>query len=258
MNSSYGYNSSFSLSNLSSSPALLIFVGIFVFVIVCTLIILYVPTAYIAKVTFLVFMSTFLLSQSKWNIFPIIILSIIVFFWLQDVPSVSKKIWSFNPDTSITGSSVTSTTIPGTIVMTRQNYKGYVTIPTDIVEHPIFTLSDERFSNLLALWTLAEHGGVWITPSLKPLTSYNSSKDFNGYYSVGIDTRYMECKKGTPFICAWRDEYSQLASFPCIEKYIESRNFGSAEKYTGMDPLVVACRLILPFYIKTIELRPIP
>ena len=212
--------------------------------------------------------------------FIFIILSIIVFFWLQDVPSVSKKIWSFNPDTSITGSSVTSTTIPGTIVMTRQNYKGYVTIPTDIVEHPIFTLSDERFSNLLALWTLAEHGGVWttmhekhgviqttmhekhgviqITPSLKPLTSYNSSKDFNGYYSVGIDTRYMECKKGTPFICAWRDEYSQLASFPCIEKYIESRNFGSAEKYTGMDPLVVACRLILPFYIKTIELRPIP
>ena len=213
--------------------------------------------------------------------FIFIILSIIVFFWLQDVPSVSKKIWSFNPDTSITGSSVTSTTIPGTIVMTRQNYKGYVTIPTDIVEHPIFTLSDERFSNLLALWTLAEHGGVWTTmhekhgviqttmhekhggrtmqnTSKKPLTSYNSSKDFNGYYSVGIDTRYMECKKGTPFICAWRDEYSQLASFPCIEKYIESRNFGSAEKYTGMDPLVVACRLILPFYIKTIELRPIP
>ena len=204
--------------------------------------------------------------------FIFIILSIIVFFWLQDVPSVSKKIWSFNPDTSITGTApnttVTSTTIPGTIVMTRQNYKGYVTIPTDIVEHPIFTLSDERFSNLLALWTLAEHGGVWTTMHEKhgvwttmhekPLTSYNSSKDFNGYYSVGIDTRYMECKKGTPFICAWRDEYSQLASFPCIEKYIESRNFGSAEKYTGMDPLVVACRLILPFYIKTIELRPIP
>lgn len=145
--------------------------------------------------------------------------------------------------------------------MTRQNYKGYVTIPTDIVEHPIFTLSDERFSNLLALWTLAEHGGVWTTiqtTSKKPLASYNSSKDFNGYYSIGIDTRYMECKKGTPFICAWRDEYSQLASFPCIEKYIESRNFGSAEKYTGMDPLDVACRLILPFYIKTIELRPIP
>ena len=207
--------------------------------------------------------------------FIFILFGIIVFFWLQDVPSVSKKIWSFNPDTSITGTTpnttVTSTTIPGTIVMTRQNYKGYVTIPTDIVEHPIFTLSDERFSNLLALWTLAEHGGVWTTmhekhgviqtmqnTSKKPLTSYNSSKDFNGYYSVGIDTRYMECKKGTPFICAWRDEYSQLASFPCIEKYIESRNFGSAEKYTGMDPLVVACRLILPFYIKTIELRPIP
>lgn len=79
MNSSYGYNSSFSLSNLSSSPALLIFLGIFIFVIVSTLIILYVPTAYVAKVTFLVFMSAFLLSQNKSNIFPIIILSIIVF-----------------------------------------------------------------------------------------------------------------------------------------------------------------------------------
>jgi hypothetical protein len=221
--------------------------------------------------------------------FIFIILSIIVFFWLQD-SSVSKKIWTYsrNPDTAIPNTipnTITSTTILGTIVtsttiLTRQNYRGYVTIPTEIAEHPIFTLSDERFSNLLALWTLAEHGGVWTTmhekhgvirttmhkkhggvwntPSKKPLAFYNSSKDFNGYYSTGIDTRYMECKKGTPFICAWRDEYSQLASFPCVEKYIESRNFGSPEIYIGMDPFVVACRLILPFYIKTIELRPIP
>jgi hypothetical protein len=189
--------------------------------------------------------------------FIFIILSIIVFFWLQNAP-VSKKIWMFNPDTGLIPGTVMDSTVTSTTILTRQNYKGYVTIPTDIAEHPIFTLSDERFSNLLALWTLSQYGGVWITPSKKPLTSYNSSKDFNGYYSTGIDTRYMECKKGTPFICAWRDEYSQLASFPCVEKYLESRSFGSAEKYIGMDPLVVACRLILPFYIKTIELRPIP
>ena len=147
------------------------------------------------------------------------------------------------------------------VILTKKNYKGYVVIPEDISEHPVFTINSQRFRDLICLWVLAEHGGIWINTvhqehNGNPLElAYNSDKEFNGYYtSHGIDTRYMECKKGTPFISAWRDEYSRMAQFPSVERYLESRSVGDI-RYENMDPLMVACKLILPEHIKNIELR---
>ena len=152
------------------------------------------------------------------------------------------------------------------IILTKNNYKGYIVIPEDISEHPVFTINSQRFRDLICLWVLAEHGGIWINPTTHQehggvnITSslelaYHSNKEFNSYYTKnGIDTRYMECKKGTPFISAWRNEYSQIAQFPSVERYLESRSVGDI-RYEHMDPLMVACKLILPEYIKNIELR---
>lgn len=150
------------------------------------------------------------------------------------------------------------------VILTKKNYKGYVVIPDDISEHPVFTINSQRFRDLICLWVLTERGGIWInTPQQErgvntPLSlelSYHSNKEFNGYYTPnGIDTRYMECKKGTPFISAWRDEYSRMAQFPSVERYLESRSVGNI-RYENMDPLMVACKLILPEHIKNIELR---
>jgi len=192
------------------------------------------------------------------------------------------------------------------VILTKKNYKGYIVIPEDISEHPIFTINSQRFRDLICLWVLAEHGGIWINTVHQehggiwintvhqehngiwintvhqehngiwintvhqehdvstvhqehggnPLElAYNSDKEFNGYYTPhGIDTRYMECKKGTPFISAWRDEYSRMAQFPSVERYLESRSIGNI-RYENMDPLMVACKLILPEHIKNIELR---
>jgi len=159
------------------------------------------------------------------------------------------------------------------VILTKKNYKGYVVIPEDISEHPVFTINRQRLRDLICLWVLAEHGGIWINTvhqehggiwinivhqehgvNLLELP-YNSDKEFNGYYTKnGIDTRYMKCKKGTPFISAWRDEYSRMAQFPSVERYLESRSIG-AIRYENMDPLMVACKLILPEHIKNIELR---
>lgn len=141
------------------------------------------------------------------------------------------------------------------VILTKKNYKGYVVIPEDISEHPVFTINSQRFRDLICLWVLTERGGIWInTPSSLEL-SYHSNKEFNGYYTPnGIDTRYMECKKRTPFISAWRDEYSRMAQFPSVERYLESRSIG-AIRYENMDPFMVACKLILPDHIKNIELR---
>lgn len=141
------------------------------------------------------------------------------------------------------------------VILTKKNYKGYVVIPEDISEHPVFTINSQRFRDLICLWVLTERGGIWINTPLSLELSYHSNKEFNGYYTKkGIDTRYMECKKRTPFISAWRDEYSRMAQFPSVERYLESRSVGNI-RYDNMDPLMVACKLILPDHIKNIELR---
>jgi hypothetical protein len=184
-----------------------------------------------------------------------VILCIIVAFWFfQKVPYVPRKIWTFdNPDAFDPRDDV--------VILTKQTYKGYVTIPPDIVGHPVFTLHDRRFRDLICLWTLAEHGGIWVGTRVNPIMHgknssleriYHSNKEFNGYSSKeGIDTSYMQCKKGTPFICAWRDEYSRMAQFPCVERYLQSRSVGV--NYEHMDPLMVAFALVIPSH--TIELK---
>jgi len=199
----------------------------------------------------------------------IIVLGIILFFWLNDHrPPVPKKTWIFvdNPDT-------VDTRIADGIIITPKTYKGYVTIPPEIAGHPIFTLDADRFRNLVCLWTLAQYGGRWIVPTKNSFVAYHSTKEFHGYYTkTGIHLDYMECIKGSAFIRAWRDEYSRLAEFPCVDRYLESRSVGSQkfiddsalpleEKYAfpikdwNMDPMAVACMMILPEHVKNIELR---
>ena len=209
----------------------------------------------------------------------ILFIVIVLFLWMsENRPPVRKKVWSFN------GKSDKSLSDSTRIVLTKKTYKGYVTIPEEIAGHPVFTIDDKRFHDLVCLWTLAEHGGKWITTvheehgskwittmheehggvwlqdGIKnPLLEYDSNKEFHGYYSkTGIDTRYMECIKGSAFIRAWRDEYSRIAEFPSVERYLQSRSVGS-QQFIGddfmMDPMMVACKLILPEHLKRIELR---
>lgn len=115
----------------------------------------------------------------------------------------------FNPDTglipgTIMDTTIMDTTILDTTVMTRQNYKGYVTIPTDIAEHPIFTLSDERFSNLLALWTLSQYGGVWITPSKNPSHPTTLVKILMDIIVQGLIHDTWNAKRYTLYLCMAR------------------------------------------------------
>ena len=199
----------------------------------------------------------------------IVFLGVTLFLWMSEKrPPVVKKRWLFSDEPNIV--------FDGGIVLTSKTYKGYVTIPGDLVGHPIFTLDKKRFHDLVCLWTLAEHGGVWHSATYvehrehggvwitthgikKPLLEYDSNKEFHGYYDAeGIDTRYMECIKGSAFIRAWRDEYSRLAEFPSVERYLQSRSVG-AQQFIGdgfmNSPMMVACKMVLPEHIKRIELR---
>jgi hypothetical protein len=196
----------------------------------------------------------------------ILFIVIVLFLWMsENRPPVPKKVWSFNAgpmksDVKSLRSDSISLTDNNRIVLTKKTYKGYVTIPEEIVGHPVFTIDDKRFHDLVCLWTLAEHGGKWIQDGIKnPLLEYDSNKEFHGYYSkTGIDARYMECIKGSAFIRAWRDEYSRIAEFPSVERYLQSRSVG-LQQFIGddfvSDPMMVACKLILPQHLKRIELR---
>lgn len=122
------------------------------------------------------------------------------------------------------------------ILLTKQNYKGYVIIPEEISAHPSFNDTPQRFSDLVRLWTLAEHGGVWIDASnlLKaPIDTWLFPKyaEFSGFYLDGfttdqkypvIESWFMACNKGSQFMKLWRDEFSTIARYPNIEKYLEA------------------------------------
>lgn len=122
------------------------------------------------------------------------------------------------------------------ILLTKQNFKGYVIIPEEISKHQSFNDSPQRFSDLIRLWTLAEHGGVWIDASTLLKASLDSwifprYAEFSGFYLEGFttDTKYpviaswfMACNKDSKFIKLWRDEFSEIGRYPNVEKYIEA------------------------------------
>ena len=146
---------------------------------------------------------------------------------------IPKKIWTFwdgpsqgidlylknwakwNPDYEI-------------VVLTRKNYKGYVTIPERIKTHPNFHDTATRFSELVRVWTLAEHGGVWINLGLMnaPLTTWLFSKyaEFAGYEHNGILLpSFFACNKGCIFMQKWRDEFSTMIDYDNVEEYTKNR-----------------------------------
>jgi len=138
--------------------------------------------------------------------------------------TMCMKGWAkWNPDYQIT-------------LLTKKNYHSYVTIPDEIRTHPNFQDSPQRFSDLIRLWTLAEHGGVWIDASIllhAPLDNWLFPKyaEFSAFYLDGvtekkqypvIESWFFACNKGSSFVRKWRDEFSQIGRYPSVDKYVES------------------------------------
>lgn len=163
----------------------------------------------------------------------IVIVCAILFMDKTSYNRIPKKIWTFwdgpsqgidlyvknwarwNPEYEI-------------VVLTRKNYKGYVTIPERIKTHPNFHDSATRFSELVRVWTLAEHGGVWINTGLMntPLDKWLFPKyaEFVGYQSRGqVVPYFFACNKGCIFMQKWRDEFSTMIDYDNIEEYTKNR-----------------------------------
>ena len=122
------------------------------------------------------------------------------------------------------------------ILLTKKNYKGYVTIPPELTSHPNFNDCPQRFADLVRIWTLAEHGGVWIDSTILlkgPIDDWLFPRyaEFSGFYIEGftkkpefpvIENWFFACNKGSPFMKKWRDEFSKIVRFPNVEHYVES------------------------------------
>lgn len=170
---------------------------------------------------------------------------------IPKVVELCRKSWKkFHPEYEI-------------IFLTKKNYKGYVTIPEELIAHLNFNDSPQRFSDLLRLWTLSEHGGIWMDATMLVKESvekwlFPHYAEFSGFYLEGptkkkefpvIESWFLACNKECPFIRKWRDEFSRMALFPTVEQYIESLHKEGVDFQGIPDPhylaIHVACQKVL-------------
>ena len=140
------------------------------------------------------------------------------------------------------------------ILLDKNNFKNYVSIPQNLLEHVNFHDNNTRLSDLIRAWALAEHGGVWIDGSVAlnaPLDHWLFSKDaeFSGFYIERltfnmnypiIENWFFACQKGSPFMKKWRDEFSKLSEFADVDKYLESRKEMGVDVQNIGDPTYLA------------------
>lgn len=123
------------------------------------------------------------------------------------------------------------------ILLTKKNFKGYTTIPEEIQKHPHFNDSPARFSDLVRLYVLAEHGGIWLDASVlvkQPFDNWLFPKyaEFAGYYMKSytvdpkipvIESWFLAANKNSNFIKLWKQEFTAIATFKDIQAYLTSR-----------------------------------
>jgi hypothetical protein len=178
-------------------------------------------------------------------------------------PAIPKKIWTYWDDANklpktvhmcMDGWRTLHPTYEITL-LTRDNYATYTEIPITLTEHPNFHDNPTRFSDLVRIWTLAQHGGIWIDSSVlvkRPLEQWLPppggcpAPEFIGYYIDGMTTRapvienwFYAAPPASPFVVAWRDEFSHIADFPSVSDYVENR------RHLGVD----ISKVIAPEYL---------
>jgi hypothetical protein len=130
----------------------------------------------------------------------------------------------FNPDYEI-------------VLLTKKNYQGYVTIPEDIRAHPHFNDSPQRFSDLVRLYVVEEHGGIWIDASVLIKDHFDNwlfprYAEFSGFFmgpfsldnrTPAIENWFFAANKGSTFIKLWKKEFLEMGTFKDIQGYLDSR-----------------------------------
>lgn len=208
-----------------------------------------------------------------------LILSILSFIFRQKpiYNQVPKKIWTYwdNPDKMPKAVKLCMESWKKhnpnyeIILMTKKNFQGYVTIPKEIRQHPHFNDSPQRFADLVRLYALAEHGGIWLDASIlvkKPFDDWLFPKyaEFAGYYmgSYSVDPKtpvienwFLAANKGSQFIKQWQQEFLEIATFKDIQAYLNSRKNMGVHFEKLRDPYYLAAYVAA---LKVIEVDKYP
>jgi hypothetical protein len=69
----------------------------------------------------------------------------------------------------------------------------------------------------------------------------------SGFYMEGMTTKtpvieswFFACNKGSPFVKKWRDEFSKIAQYSCVEQYVTSRKQMGINIEKIKDPIYLA------------------
>jgi len=99
-------------------------------------------------------------------------------------------------------------------LLTDKNLYGHLPIPNELVESPIF---GEHRKALLSLWALSEGGVWWDMDGPLPRDTEKQRKE----YKEGAG--WCGAQRGSPFVQQWRDEFSEMIRYPCVEDYVSDR-----------------------------------
>lgn len=142
---------------------------------------------------------------------------------IPEVLNTCVESWrKYNPDYEIT-------------VVHKDTLDEYVEIPDKLKTHPNFTDTRARFSDLVRLFLVEKHGGIWMDMSCimyQSLDEWMPKTEFFCFtYDQGrknqayphLESWFIAAKPHHPFIQAWKDEFLQMESFPSVKDYVESR-----------------------------------
>jgi hypothetical protein len=124
-------------------------------------------------------------------------------------------------------------------MVTKDTVKEHSTFLTEnaaLLEHPRFTAFPARFSDLVRVCVLAEHGGVWIDASTllaQPFEEWlidTPGKEYYGFYLEGftkdpkypiIENWFFACPEGSEYVRRWRDAFVNLKNFDSDADYLK-------------------------------------
>jgi mannosyltransferase OCH1-like enzyme len=143
-------------------------------------------------------------------------------FWDGEVPDVVEKCISswrkYNPTYSI-------------VVLNKENLSNYLEPQEiEILNHPNFNDSVQRFSDVVRLLILSKYGGFWIDASIICHTSFDwiheiqekKQVEIVGYYLDGftlsdykihspvIESWFFACIPNSPFVKDWCNEFLSI------------------------------------------------
>lgn len=101
----------------------------------------------------------------------------------------------------------------------------------NLLDHPRFNDSHARFADMLRLCLLAKHGGLWLDSTIflgRRLEIPDC--DLFGYYLESftkhtpvLESWLFAAPEKSHFVQAWKKEFSQMAEFDSVEKYVDDR-----------------------------------